>query len=249
MQQTETFRWVAIYSAVAGLVAIALYLGPVAQPETYYGFADVREWAGIPNVGDVLSNIPFALAGLWGLWRIWRTRELLAIKPGFTATLIVFFVAVLAVSFGSGQFHLDPSDASILFDRLPIAVAAGALLAAIIQDRAVLSRRAAYGLLLAAVVFASAAVAHVTITDDLRLYAFTQLAPSVIALAFIAPWRARHHRIPGRSLLLMLAFYAAAKGAEVYDAEIYEITGLLSGHNLKHILAAGAAVMAAPIRP
>jgi hypothetical protein len=34
---------------------------------SYHQFADQRAWLGIPNFGDVASNLPFALVGIWGL--------------------------------------------------------------------------------------------------------------------------------------------------------------------------------------
>ncbi|MDH3934745.1 MAG: alkaline phytoceramidase, partial [Gammaproteobacteria bacterium] len=37
----------------------------------------------------------------------------------------------------------------------------------------------------------------------------------------------------------MAAAYVVSKLAEYYDAEIYAVTGFLSGHSIKHIIAAG----------
>jgi hypothetical protein len=54
--------------AVAILIAIvALFLPPIPQPLTYHNFADHRAWLGIPNFGDVVSNLAFAIVGVWGL--------------------------------------------------------------------------------------------------------------------------------------------------------------------------------------
>ena len=42
--------------ALAGIVLaiVASALPPMAQPQSYHGFADQRGWLGIPNFGDVL---------------------------------------------------------------------------------------------------------------------------------------------------------------------------------------------------
>ncbi|MCX7036659.1 MAG: hypothetical protein NT064_08755 [Proteobacteria bacterium] len=40
----------------------------------------------------------------------------------------------------------------------------------------------------------------------------------------------------------MLAVYALAKVAETFDTQIFELTGLFSGHSLKHLLASLAAL-------
>ena len=51
----------------AAILALALGLhGPIAQWASYHAFADARAWLGLPNAQNVLSNLPFALLGLWG---------------------------------------------------------------------------------------------------------------------------------------------------------------------------------------
>jgi hypothetical protein len=49
------------------IAIIALLLPLIPQPMSYHQFADQRAWLGIPNFGDVASNLPFALVGIWGL--------------------------------------------------------------------------------------------------------------------------------------------------------------------------------------
>ena len=45
-------------------------------------------------------------------------------------------------------------------------------------------------------------------------------------------------------LLCALGLYVVAKFAELWDREIYSLTGnLFSGHTLKHLLAAGGVLM------
>jgi hypothetical protein len=49
-------------------VGIACVLAPRSpQPLSYHHFADQRSWLGIPNFGDVVSNILFAVFGVAGL--------------------------------------------------------------------------------------------------------------------------------------------------------------------------------------
>ena len=57
-----------LFIAPAVLIAIiALFFRPIPQPLAYHNFADHRAWLGIPNFGDVISNLPFAIVGLWGV--------------------------------------------------------------------------------------------------------------------------------------------------------------------------------------
>ena len=59
-----------------------------------------------------------------------------------------------------------------------------------------------------------------------------------MVLVFVKP-------VPGAmgvSIGLTIALYALAKVFEHFDAQVYTLTGeVLSGHSLKHVLAAGAA--------
>jgi hypothetical protein len=59
---------VVLLISITVLLAIAASLTPrVPQPQSYHHFADQRGWIGVPRFGDVVSNVPFALIGLWGL--------------------------------------------------------------------------------------------------------------------------------------------------------------------------------------
>ena len=55
-----------IFLALA-IAFIALLFPPIPQPLTYHNFADHRSFLSIPNFGDVSSNLPFAVVGVWGL--------------------------------------------------------------------------------------------------------------------------------------------------------------------------------------
>ena len=61
-------RWLPGSLVLAAAAALFLH-GPIHQPQAYHAFADARPWLGVPRAGDVLSNVPFALVGLWALLR------------------------------------------------------------------------------------------------------------------------------------------------------------------------------------
>ena len=65
-----------VITAVVGVVACLLPRIP--QPQSYHMFADQRGFLGIPNFGDVVSNVPFAIVGIWGLvFLLWlRPKEI-----------------------------------------------------------------------------------------------------------------------------------------------------------------------------
>ena len=225
--------------AVIAAAAIAMLIhGPIHQPEGYHAFADARPLLALPNAADVLSNIGFALAGLWGLW-MFRTaaarRALGASWPGYA----LFISALVACAVGSGFYHLAPDDARLAWDRLPIALACAGLIAGSFADTHVrpYSLRVVAGL-------AALAVASVwwwSATADLRPYLLLQAAPLVL----IPFWQARGHtRFAERAAFgFAIVLYAAAKIAELGDHAIFEALGALSGHTLKHLLATGASLV------
>ena len=228
-------------AAAIALAAIAmLAYGPIRQPDAYHAFADARTFLGLANAGDVLSNVGFALAGLWGLWTF-RTavarRALGASWPGYAT----FLVGLLITAAGSSYYHLAPDDARLVWDRLPIALACAGLLAGTYADTHIrpYSLRLTAGLAL----FGVASVGWWAATADLRPYLLLQGAPLVL----IPLWQARgltpftERAAFGFAILL----YVAAKIAEVGDHAIYEMLGAMSGHTIKHLLAsiAGAVIV------
>src|SRR2546425_6316191 len=74
---------------VASLAALPL-LPPIPQDQSYHRFADVRAWSDIPNVWNVISNLPFIVIGAVGLS---RCRD--------DAATIVIFLGIFLTGFGS----------------------------------------------------------------------------------------------------------------------------------------------------
>jgi len=73
--------------------------------------------------------------------------------------------------------------------------------------------------------------------ENLNPYGAVQFGSALIVLLIVALFPARYTR--GGDLLGAVIFYALAKVGEEFDRQIYEATGgLVSGHTLKHLLAA-----------
>ena len=86
-----------------------------------------------------------------------------------------------------------------------------------------------------------AGVAWWAATGDLRPYLLLQAAP----LLLIPLWQAQN-AAPRRERLgfaIGIGLYVLAKAAELADAPILAATGFVSGHTLKHLLAAAAAAV------
>jgi len=56
--------WVLLAFTIA-VVVVASLVPRIPQPQSYHDFADQRAGLGIPNFGDVASNLLFAVSGVW----------------------------------------------------------------------------------------------------------------------------------------------------------------------------------------
>jgi hypothetical protein len=228
-----------LLAAVALLaIIIAFARGPVPQDPSYHVFADQRTILGIPNGINVLSNFGFIIIGAWGMAFV-----VLLLKQGGTKALLpeylLFFCGVFLSGIGSSFYHYRPDNASLVWDRLPMTMAFMAFLCSMISER--IDRRAGAMLLAPLLATGAFSVGYWAWSEslgrgDLRLYGVVQFLPLVllpmILLLFKAP---RSYSIPVWSLAILYAF---SKALEYFDQGIYAVTGFVSGHTLKHVLAA-----------
>ena len=106
---------------------------PIAQYQSYHACADDRTLLGISNFWNVISNLPFLIVGLWGLVYVARHRDAVC-APGLWPVYVVFFAGVVLVAPGSGYYHLEPTNESLVWDRLSIAIGFAGLLAVVIGE-------------------------------------------------------------------------------------------------------------------
>ncbi len=212
--------------AAASLVATMVLVDPVPQPPAYHLFADTRQIAGIPNALNTLTNVPFLLVGAYGM--------ALCFKVKAPAAWLLLFISVAFVSAGSAWYHLAPTMASLVWDRLPMAVGFMGLFVALLSEYVDNRLRQ---LLLPAAALGAGSVLYWAATDDLRLYGWVQFVPLVAIPVVLALYPARYTH--GRWLLAALGAYGLAKVCEYFDLALLAATGsVLSGHSLKHLLAA-----------
>ncbi len=222
-------------------VFILIVRPPIPQPVTYHNFADQRTLLGIPNFGDVMSNLPLGLVGLYGLYAL-LVRKKLTLDPELQTAYVVFFSGIFTVCFCSAYYHLNPNNATLVWDRLPITVAFMAFFATVIGEhfgvragRRFLWPLVLYGLL-------SVGYWHWSETagrGDMRPYLLVQILPILLIPLIIGLLPARFTR--RGDIFLVLGLYVVAKGLEFADASVFASTGFISGHSLKHIFAAWGA--------
>jgi hypothetical protein len=215
---------------------VTFSLPPIPQDANYHHFADVRPIMGIPNFWNVLSNVLFILVGIFGLIKFFR-KEIAF--PG--ASYVLFCTGVFLVGAGSAYYHYEPTSQSLVWDRLPMTLAFMALFSMVVSDRISLKLGAQilWPLLLAGV--ASVTYWHWSELHgrgDLRAYAVIQFLPMILipVIMIVYPGKVMNSSF----LWGTLGTYALAKVAEHYDLIIYNSVGILSGHSIKHLLAAFA---------
>jgi hypothetical protein len=229
--------------ASALLISSALFIPPIAQDQSYHVFADQRPWGPLANAADTLSNLSFLLAGGWGLWQVACSQNFPS-SPLIRSLAAIFLVGVMLTGLASMFYHLAPSDSRLAVDRFAMSLAFAAALALLAADR--VSERLAVWLVTILFVLAPLTVWIWVDSGNLTPYAVLQFGG--VTLIALFSWRPSL-RDPGFNFLGLLLFYGLAKLAEVLDGRIFELTlGLVSGHTLKHLLAAlGAIVLVLPI--
>lgn len=229
--------WVLLLLTLAVVVAV-FFIPPIPQPAAYHQFADARTLWDIPNALNVLSNLPFLLVGMWGLLVVRRanftdSRERLPYG--------VLFAGVAVTAFGSAYYHWAPDNDRLVWDRLPITFGFMGLFAGMVSER--VSLRAGRTLLwpLVAAGVASVFYWHWTETQgagDLRPYLLVQFYPLLAIPFLMAVFRPRYSA--GHYMIFAVLLYVAAKVFEILDGPVFAALHQVSGHTLKHLIAAGA---------
>lgn len=235
---TSTRGWrIGALGAVALVaVVVAMRLPPLRQDPTYHAFADRRVIFGVPYALNVLSNVGFLLAGLWSLARV----ALAPLAPWERVAGVVFAAGLVLTGLGSAWYHAAPSNTTLVWDRLPLSALFPTVLAVVVADR--VSVGVGRALLGPLALGALASVVWWHLTDDLRPYVLAQFLPMLLIPLMLALLPGRR---PAAPLVAGIALYAVGKLAEVTDHGVFAIGGVVSGHTLKHLLAAGAAALIA----
>lgn len=220
-------------------------IGPIRQDPAYHGFADDRPFLGVANAADTLSSTVLLAAGMAGLLFLWRERtsggrsRFLVQEEMLPYWALFAFVGLTGLS--SAYYHLAPSDARLVWDRLPMAAGFMCLLAAAVAER--VSARAAMQLLVPFIALGIASVLYwpasaVFGSEDLRPYYAVQFGSLVAVLSLCAIFPSPYTK--GKAIPVAIGLYGIAKIFELNDAQIYEVGGWVSGHTLKHVTAAAA---------
>ncbi len=220
-----------VFAALFAVFLITVF-GPIRQDPGYHLFADRRNILGLPNAFNVVSNIPFIIAGAWGLVFL-----IPVLRRRIDAVLLeyaVFFTGVLLSGFGSIYYHYRPSNESLVWDRLPMTVAFMGFFASVISER--IHRTGGAALLGPLLTLGIFSVWHWAKYDDLRPYAVVQFLPMIVIPLILSLYKPpKVYAVP---IWTLLALYLVSKLLEYFDGPIFAFHEIVSGHTLKHIAAA-----------
>ncbi len=233
---------IALLAGPALLASVGVSLNPHGHVHLYahgHPFVDARSWWGVPNTLDVVTNIPLLLAGLWGLRTLRRVHIRLPSMPSATIdALQVFLVGLVFTSQASAWYHWAPDAAGLVWDRLGMAVTFAGALGLAVAER--VGQAPARATLFVACVAAAASAVLPYSHGNVLPWAVVQYG----GVALIT-WAALRRPAPdaiGIGIGTLIALYVLAKLLELGDEAVFDATGRsVSGHSLKHLLAAGAA--------
>ncbi len=223
------------------IVAVFALTPKISQDPSYHNFADQRSLIGIPNAGDVFSNIIFLCVGVKGLYD--HRHKFSKVDQYWLR--ILYFVGVGLTSLGSAYYHYAPINATLVWDRLPMAIIFMSMLSLIIEQKLMIALGWSNILKTAAqfitIFIGILSVLVWAVYDDLRLYIVVQFG-SIIYVLYSLFNVYRQYGGPGMMLNINLVIgifcYILAKICEHGDLFIFTSThGCISGHSIKHVLA------------
>jgi hypothetical protein len=220
------------------LIVVVFLLDPIAQDPAYYEFADNRTILALPHFWNVVSNVAFLLVGGTGLFYL-RSKNRPGVHPDMHVAYIIFFAGVFLTGIGSAYFHYAPGNSTLVWDRLPMTIGFMALFAIIIGEY--ISLRVAKRMLIPLLIIGAASVVYWGVTEvrgagDLRPYAVVQFLPILLIPLILLMYRSEYDKTG--FLWIVVALYVLSKLFEQFDLAVFETGRLISGHSVKHIVAA-----------
>jgi hypothetical protein len=232
-----------IVTVVAVSIIAVFSMDPIAQDPGYHNFADQRGTLTIPNFYNVLSNLPFIIIGVMGMLLVASGRAtggLVELKGVY----FIFFASIFLTGFGSAYYHYHPDNQTLFWDRLPMTIAFMALFTAILGEY--ISLHMALKLFVPLLILGVSSVVYWYVSElkghgDLRAYLLVQFLP--IMLIPLMLWLFKSRLNGNKFIWGIIVAYSISKFMEIFDARIYSALGVLSGHTIKHLIAAFATLI------
>lgn len=235
---------ISVLIIISLLFIIGMFSIPaIPQALSYHQFANQQTIFGIPNFFDAISNIAFLIVAYLGLRLLYSNKKVELIES-IRHVYRLFFISVFAVGLGSFYYHLYPENATLLWDRLPMSIAFMSFFTIVIAEY--INKKLAKKLFLPLLIIGVTSVLYWSWTEsinqgDLRLYFLIQFLPMLLMPIIFILYSSRFTL--SVFFWLVLLCYGLAKGLEIIDFEVYELTEIVSGHTLKHLVSAAGIFM------
>ncbi|KAJ4833785.1 hypothetical protein Tsubulata_014698 [Turnera subulata] len=205
-------------------------------------FADMRNFLGVPNTLNVITNFPFLLVGVVGFVLsvhgcFFNIREIVSVCSlrGEVWGWALYFGGIVCVAFGSAYYHLKPDDSRVMYDTLPIVIAYSSLFSSFIVER--VGQKAGLSWLFGLLLVALLSAAYARTFNDLRLCMMFQLIPcaAIPAISILGSPKYTHSKYwLWAGGVCLFAKLEAALDRKLYHANRY----FISGHSLEHLCTA-----------
>ena len=236
-------RALAVWLLVAAVAGLALLIPPIPQPLEYHHFADRHTCFGITGCFDIASNALFVLAGLAGLsglhFLFTKSGQRVFSDPREAIPYRLFFLAAILVGLGSGYYHLAPDNSRLVWDRAAISLAMMSWLAAVVGERVNVTA----GLRLLPLMYAAGlgsviywGWSEANGIGDLRPYGVIQFYPMLLIPLLLRLYPPRYSG--DKDILAVIGLYLLALLCDLMDHQIAALTRVVSGHTVKHAIAA-----------
>ncbi len=233
--------WVFSFFILAGGIA-ATITRPIAQDTDYHLFADSRNLFSIPNFWNVISNLLFLVIGATGIVFVSITNKRHK-SDRLLLNNFIFFTGIFFTGIGSAYYHLNPSNESLVWDRLPMSISFMSFFSIIIGRFISVKDGKLFLFPLLAVGLTSVIYWYITERSgcgDLRLYILIQFLPMLLIPMIMLFSKSKYDP---KYLWFVLLAYVIAKIFETFDGAVFECGNLISGHSVKHLVAALAPVI------
>lgn len=235
-------KYASIFLIILTLISIFItfYCIPkIPQWLSYHQFADAKTFWKIPSFANVVSNITFCIVGIIGFITLNHQVKQATLTHKEIIIFLVLFTGIFLIGLGSSYYHWNPTNDTLVWDRIPITIFFMSLLSFTIMERVNLNL--GFWLLIPLIAFGIFSVLYWHWTEtigqgDLRLYGLVQFYSMILIVAILYYFPKPYP--PTSAYLWMFIFYGLAKICEKLDVTIYAMNGYMSGHTLKHILAA-----------
>ncbi|TDX01473.1 ceramidase domain-containing protein [Dinghuibacter silviterrae] len=226
-----------LWAVVLVTAAAAAMLPRAGQDPAFHRFVDSRGLLGVPNFGNVMSNIFFVGIGCWGFLELYKRQA----PGGIKLIFAILFTGITLTGLGSAYYHWAPDNERLIWDRMPMTIVFMSVLALTVAEW--VDRKTGVWLVVPLVALGVGSVLYWHVTEfsgkgDLRFYWWVQFFP-MICIPLILILFGHSGGYQGlRSLVWVVIWYGVAKILEFLDGPIFTWTTVVSGHTLKHLAAA-----------